>query len=92
MNPIEFAEQTRVLKKPDSMTDDECRPMAVWTDGRQCISCWTGSWKERLKFLFSGRIWLCVITNSGTQPPVWVNPFSPFRKEFGNDYNWNQGQ
>lgn len=92
MRPIEFPEQTKILQKPKDMTDEECQPMAVWSDGKQCISCWVGNWKERLKFLFSGRIYLSVITGMSTQPPVWVNPFSPFEPELGNDYKWKEDE
>ncbi len=81
MKPIEFPEQTKVLGKPASMTDEECGSMAVWTDGKQCISCWVGSWRERLKFLFTGKMWLSVITGTSIQPPVWVKPFYPFEEQ-----------
>lgn len=80
MKPVEFAEQTKVLRRPPSMTDAECGPLPVWNgDGRQCISCWRGGLKERLVFLFTGRMY-CGIVSGETQPPVWVSPISPFVK------------
>ena len=51
------------------MTDEECGPLPVCTDGDVCISCWQMSWRERLAALLCGRIWLWVYTG-GTQPPV----------------------
>ncbi len=79
MKPIEFPEQTKVLQKPESMTDEECQPMAVWTDGQQCISCWKAGFMDRLRFLFTGKMWLSVFSGA-TQPPVWVSPRYPFIK------------
>lgn len=71
LKPIKFPEANKILLKPNSMTDEECRSLWVHTDGEQCISCWKLSFKQRLSALLFGRIWLSV--HSGfTQPPVWV--------------------
>lgn len=69
MKPIAFPEQTKVLQKPSTMTDEECSPLPVYNDGQQSISCWSPTWKERLSILFFGRVWLWVIMGP-TQPPV----------------------
>jgi hypothetical protein len=45
------------------------RPMPVYTDETQCVSCWQMNWRERLAALWHGRIWLQVLSG-GTQPPV----------------------
>ena len=37
------------------------------TEPRILLSCWSASWKQRLKILFTGRVWLQV---RGVQPPV----------------------
>jgi len=79
MNPIEFPEQTKVLNKPDSMTDAECSSMAVHCDGKTCISCWKGGLWDRVKFLFTGKMWLYVLSGQ-TQPPVCITPHYPFVK------------
>lgn len=84
MKPIEFPEQTKVLAKPDSMSDEECSSLPVFNDGSQCISCWRASWRERLAFLFHGRMWLSVLSGA-TQPPVWVSPLYPFEKSTGSE-------
>jgi len=73
MKPIKFEEATKNLSKPDSMTDEECSSMWVYSDGQQCISCWKMNWKDRLKALFYGRVWLGVVSGH-SQPPVWVDP------------------
>jgi hypothetical protein len=80
MNPISFKEQTKILNKPEGMTDKECSPLPVWNgDGKRCISCWKGNLKERILFLFTGKIWLWVWYGQ-TQPLVCVDIIHPFKK------------
>lgn len=72
MIPVKFPEANKNLLKPHNMTDAECSSLWVYTDGMQCISCWKLSWKQRLKALLFGKVWLSV--RSGvTQPPVWLD-------------------
>lgn len=77
MRPIEFKEITKLLTKPDNMTDEECGSLPVFTDNKQCISCWRPTFWERLKILFVGRIWLSIWSGQ-TQPPVWISVDFPF--------------
>lgn len=72
MKPIKFNQANKNLLKPDSMTEEECSSLWVYTDGNQCISCWKMNWKQRIKNLFFGKIWLSVMSGE-TQPPVWVD-------------------
>lgn len=72
MVPVKFKEANRKLLKPEGMTDEECSALWVYTDGKQCISCWKLSWKQRIKALLFGRVWLSVLYG-GTQPPVWLD-------------------
>ena len=71
MNPIKFKEANGTLQKPESMTDEECQSLPVFRDGKQCISCWKLTWKEKLFILLYGRVWLSVFSGN-TQPPVWL--------------------
>lgn len=71
MEPIKFKGSNRELKKPASMTDEECISLYVFNDGKQSISCWRPSWREVLSIIFTRRIWLCVL-GGRTQPPVWI--------------------
>ena len=73
MKPKKFKQATIELKKPTSMTDEECGSLYVLqTERGECISLWTTSFWERLKFLFHGKLWLGV--HSGEkQPPVWLD-------------------
>ncbi len=82
MKPINFKESNEVLHKPSNMTDKECGSLHIYSDGKQCISCWKANWVERLKFLFTGKVWLGVM-NGFTQPPVWNTINKPFEKEPG---------
>lgn len=72
MKPIKFNQANKNLLKPDSMTEEKCSSLWVYTDGNQCISCWKMNWKQRIKALFFGKIWLSVMSGE-TQPPVWVD-------------------
>ena len=72
MTPIKFKEANVNLEKPQDMTDEECKSLAVYTDGRECISCWKMSFKERLSALIHGKVWLSVLSEQ-TQPPVWID-------------------
>ena len=71
MKPIKFKEATKNLLKPENMTDEECSSLWVYNDGRECVSCWRLTWKERIKALLFGKVWLSVLSGF-TQPPVWM--------------------
>ncbi len=71
MKPIDFPQKTRVLRKPDSMTDEECAPLPVFTDGEKVISCWVPTWSERLSMLIFGKVWLFVWSGE-SQAPCWL--------------------
>lgn len=71
MKPIKFKDANKLLTRPHSMTDKECGPLSVWTDGEECMSCWKPSLRERLSVLLFGRVWLSVLSGE-TQPPVVI--------------------
>lgn len=72
LQPVTFPEANKNLLKPESLTDDECKSLWVYTDEIECISCWKLTFRQRLSLLFHGRIWLSVFSGNGTQPPVWL--------------------
>lgn len=72
MEPIKFKQANKNLIKPNNMTDEECRSLWVYTDGKQCISCYKMSFVQRIKALLFGTVWLCVLSGN-TQPPVWLD-------------------
>lgn len=72
MKPLEFPEQTYVLKANPNQMEIDGTPvgdLGVYTDGEQTISCWRMTWRERLSALFYGRVWLYVHFGIN-QPPV----------------------
>lgn len=79
MKPIDFPQSTKVLQRPSQMTENECGMLHVWSDGTQCVSCWKPSFFERLKILFTGKVWIGVMSGS-TQPPIFVSGDEVFTK------------
>lgn len=79
MKPIDFPQSTKVLQKPSTMSDNECSSLHVWNDGKQCVSCWKPTFKERMNILFGGKVWLGVLSEK-TQPPVFVSGEMVFEK------------
>lgn len=79
MKPIDFPQSTKVLQRPGTMSESECQSLPVWNDGKQCVSCWKPSIKERIKILFGGNVWLGVLSGK-TQPPVFVTGERVFEK------------
>lgn len=79
MKPIDFPQPTKVLQKPSTMSDNECSSLHVWNDGKQCVSCWKPTFKERMNILFGGKVWLGVLSGK-TQPPVFVSGEMVFEK------------
>jgi len=52
--------------------------------GGRVFHCWQMSWKERLRALFTGKIWVNVLNfNKPLQPIILMvkNPFKPAGKE-----------
>ncbi len=80
MKPIKFKEATKVLQRPATMTDAECASLHVWTDGKECVSCWKPSFRERLNILLHGKVYLGVLSGCSTQPPVFVTAEYPFSR------------
>ena len=79
MIPIEFAESTKVLGKPSVMSNSECGSLPVYSDGKKCMSCWKASWQERLYMLFTGKVWIGVVSGN-TQPPIYAICKHPFTR------------
>ena len=69
MKPIRFKEVNKWLDKPESMTTEECKSMFIYTDNRECISCWRLTFWERMKILFLGKLWVRIVSGK-TQPPI----------------------
>ncbi|MCF7827190.1 MAG: hypothetical protein K9N29_11140 [Candidatus Marinimicrobia bacterium] len=71
MKPIEFKQQNLILAKDQP----EYRPLPVLRlDSFQgdTISCWKLSWRERFKLMFTGKIWISMLTFR--RPPMPILP------------------
>lgn len=77
MKPIKFKEVNKTWFKPASMTDEECGALPVFQDNKQIISCWKISLFEKIKLLFTGKIWLWNI--SQIQTPIALGCEHPFK-------------
>lgn len=76
MKVIKFKEQNIVFGKPEGWTDEQCCSLPAYWGEDQIISCWKLSFKERIKLLFMGIMWLCIYSN--VQPPVYLTTDNPF--------------
>ena len=54
MKPIQFPEQTMVWAE----NQPPYLPLPAYTDDRETISLWALTWRERIRALFTGRLWL----------------------------------
>lgn len=74
MFPIEFKGFNKTLAKDQP----QYQPLpCLWEKDGRVTSCWKISWKERLKILLTGKIWLSQLTfNEPLQPqlPLVDNP------------------
>jgi hypothetical protein len=77
MKPSAFGEVNRVLEAPEDMSKKDCEPLPVFANGSIVVSCWTGSFFDRLRFLFYNEIWL-VVRGANTQPPLYLTTDYPF--------------
>lgn len=80
MKPIAFAQANKDLQPSGQQYSGDVTQVVslpVFTNEEQCISCWQLSIWERLQLLFSGKLWLQVLSGS-TQPPVAFRTDSPF--------------
>lgn len=79
MIPIPFPEANKELLPPSGQ-EDRCGSLVVYTDGDVCLSCWKPSWKEWLKLVFCGNVWVYV-RSGRTQPPISITANDPFQEK-----------
>lgn len=73
----DVGDKVRVLSRPEDMTDEQCLPLSVIStvdsDGvRHTVSCWRATFRERIRFLLCGELWLGVCAGGVTQPPTFL--------------------
>lgn len=58
LKPINFKNANRKLYATSGVEGCNSKiSLPVWTDGVQCVSCWKCSFLDRLRILFTGRVW-----------------------------------
>lgn len=75
MTPVPFREANTVFKAPAGM-EDKVGDLPAFRGEGQVISCWHLTLWERIKLLFTGRLWFSVIGTA--QPPIWLGVNRPF--------------
>lgn len=71
MHPIEFPEHNAVFAKDQP----PYKPLPVFKEESsrgELISCWQLSWRERLRILYTGKLWLAMLTFN--KPPMPMLP------------------
>ncbi len=74
--PINFDESNCTYKAPDGKSTITIKDLKVYKDSKQIISCWKFSLWDKIKLLFTGKLYLGVLGYS--QPPVWIHVDNPF--------------
>lgn len=75
MNIIEFPECNVTYAKDQP----EYRPLPALRMGNgEIVTCWGPSFRERLKILFGGKIWLNVLTFNHPLQPLLISADKPF--------------
>lgn len=72
MTPIHFPEANTVLRggpAPKFGTAEDVLDLHTYRDGKQIVSLWAMSWRERLSALVFGRVWVYV-SAPVTSPPI----------------------
>ena len=83
MKPIIFPESNVTFAEDQP----EYLQLPAWRDNEEqgtVISCWTMTWKERLKVLVTGKVWLSTMTFRKPPQPVLLGvdyPFEPIPEE-----------
>ena len=84
MIPVKFKEMNGALTKPSDMTHEECGTLPVFRGDGMIISRWKGTFWSRIKFLFTGKVWINVWSNY-SQPLIYIGIESPFGKGDKNE-------
>ena len=75
MKPIKFPEQNKVWGE----NQPPYLPLPAYTDGKETISLWKLTWKERLRILFIGHLWLRQLNFGKALQPQAPSLNSPFK-------------
>ena len=75
MVPVEFPEQNCVFAKDQP----EYLPLPAYrsNDGQEVTACWGMTWRERLRVLLNGRVYVTLLTFDGPLTPQIVSTEPP---------------
>lgn len=74
MKPISFPQQNIVFTKDQP----EYLPLPAFQYENNSYHCWQLSWRERFKVLFTGNLWISVMTFRNPPQPILPMVDSPF--------------
>jgi len=79
MKPIEFAEQNIVYAKDQP----EYLPLPAYRtpDGMEATACWGMTWRERIRVLLTGRVYVTLLTFGGPLTPSIVSTRPPMQSQ-----------
>jgi hypothetical protein len=72
MKPVKFKQQNITF------TAEGCSDLPAYKDDEEIISVWKGTLLDRLKFLFTGKMYFWLVSQS--QPPIGMSVNIPFVK------------
>ncbi len=83
MKPVKFKEHNVVYAE----NQPEYTPLPalkVKSESGEVIACWELSFRERIKLLFTGKLWSCILTFNGALAPSY---FTVHKSELINKQN-----
>lgn len=80
MKGTSFKESNITMNPPEGQ-EDRVYPLPVWAhpEGGMFISKWKMNWKDRIKALIFGAVWLNILSQQ--HPPVGISTDYPFERE-----------
>lgn len=77
MRPIEFSEANTTFGKDQP----QYLSLPAWKNESEIATCWRGTWRDRLRFLFAGKMWVRVLTFGKPPQPLNLLTYYPFVKD-----------
>lgn len=78
MNPVKFAEQNTTWAEDQT---NDYQPLPAYSNEEQTVSCWRLTLRERIKLLFTGRLWLQQMNFGEPLQPQYLTTEKPFERQ-----------
>jgi hypothetical protein len=76
MKPVPFKGANKVFGKDQP----QYSPLPAFKNAEGTVtSCWKLTWKERVILLFTGKIWLSILTFNQKLQPQKISVYNPFK-------------